>query len=71
MIIGAKVLYPNEFRWTISLRKPLVLPYLIHHILGKNEVITDDNLYDLFLHKRDTSFTLPEVLDWTKKSGGC
>ncbi|XP_023332166.1 uncharacterized protein LOC111704239 isoform X2 [Eurytemora carolleeae] len=29
----------------------------------------DENLYDIFLHKRDTSFTVPQLFQWVKDAG--
>ena len=29
----------------------------------------DENLYDIFLHKRDTSFTVPQLFRWVKDAG--
>ena len=30
---------------------------------------SDENLYDLYLHKRDVSFTLPQLLEWVTDAG--
>ena len=30
---------------------------------------TDENLYDLYLHKRDTSYTFKQLVNWLKEAG--
>ena len=32
---------------------------------------SDENLYDIYLHKRDVSFTLPQLFTWLKDAGQC
>ena len=37
--------------------------------LADHKFMGDSGIYDLFLHKRDVSFSVPELHEWLERSG--